>query len=330
MKKLAAILLGAAVLTGLYGCGQEAADTSQTEESSKSGEAVQKEQADGSSSKEGRRYALFLASVPNETTMSIRDQAVETAKEQGIQVEVFIGNDEQATQVGQIETCITEGYDGLMIEPISSEGCIEVMKTAKEAGIAMVTVMQDCSDPSLVSAHVGADHEGAATLQMKEVCEELGGKGKVAVIDGVMGSTGQIQLTAGYESVLKEYPDIQVVEEQSGNWMIDEAMSVTETWLQKYSDLDAVIAQSDQMALGALRACKDLGVTLNISGRDAQTAALKEVADGNLYGTVSQSAYQMGEMAVNVLNDVLDGKEVEDTYFTDNVFVTKDNVSDYE
>lgn len=326
MKKLAAILLGTAVLAGLYGCGNEVADTSQTEE----GEVVQKEQTDDNSSKEGRRYALFLASVPNETTMSIRDQAVETAKEQGIQVEVFIGNDEQATQVGQIETCITEGYDGLMIEPISSEGCIEVMKTAKEAGIAMVTVMQDCSDPSLVSAHVGADHEGAAALQMKEVCEELGGKGKVAIIDGVMGSTGQIQLTAGYESVLKDYLDIQVVEEQSGNWMIDEAMSVTETWLQKYNDLDAVIAQSDQMALGALRACKDLGVTLNISGRDAQTAALTEVAGGNLYGTVSQSAYQMGEMAVNVLNDVLDGKKVEDTYFTDNVFVTKDNISEYQ
>lgn len=326
MKKLAAILLGTAVLAGLYGCGNEVADTSQTEE----GKVVQKEQTDDNSSKEGRRYALFLASVPNETTMSIRDQAVETAKEQGIQVEVFIGNDEQATQVGQIETCITEGYDGLMIEPISSEGCIEVMKTAKEAGIAMVTVMQDCSDPSLVSAHVGADHEGAAALQMKEVCEELGGKGKVAIIDGVMGSTGQIQLTAGYESVLKDYPDIQVVEEQSGNWMIDEAMSVTETWLQKYNDLDAVIAQSDQMALGALRACKDLGVTLNISGRDAQTAALTEVAGGNLYGTVSQSAYQMGEMAVNVLNDVLDGKKVEDTYFTDNVFVTKDNISEYQ
>ncbi len=326
MKKLAAILLGTAVLAGLYGCGNEVADTSQTEE----GKVVQKEQTDDNSSKEGRRYALFLASVPNETTMSIRDQAVETAKEQGIQVEVFIGNDEQATRVGQIETCITEGYDGLMIEPISSEGCIEVMKTAKEAGIAMVTVMQDCSDPSLVSAHVGADHEGAAALQMKEVCEELGGKGKVAIIDGVMGSTGQIQLTAGYESVLKDYPDIQVVEEQSGNWMIDEAMSVTETWLQKYNDLDAVIAQSDQMALGALRACKDLGVTLNISGRDAQTAALTEVAGGNLYGTVSQSAYQMGEMAVNVLNDVLDGKKVEDTYFTDNVFVTKDNISEYQ
>ena len=60
-------------------------------------------------------------------------------------------------------------------------------------------------DPSLVSAHIGADHEGAAALQMKEVCEALGGKGKIAIIDGVMGSTGQIQLTAGYESVLKDF-----------------------------------------------------------------------------------------------------------------------------
>ena len=153
MKKLAAILLSAAMVLAMAGCqGNTGKET--------------KEQAD--SGKESRRYALFLASVPNETTTSIRDQAIETAKEMGISVEVFIGNDEQATQVAQIETCITEGYDGLMIEPISSDGCLSVMKSAKEAGIAMVTVMQDCSDPSLVSAHIGADHEGAAALQMKD------------------------------------------------------------------------------------------------------------------------------------------------------------------
>ena len=144
-----------------------------------------------------------------------------------------------------------------------------------------------------------------------------------------MGSTGQIQLTAGYESVLKDYPEIEVVEEQSGNWMIDEAMDITETWLQKYDDLDAILGQSDQMALGALQACKDAGVTMNISGRDAQTAALKEVEAGNMFGTVSQSAYQMGDMAVKVITDVLDGKSVDDKYFTENAFVTKDNAEEY-
>lgn len=224
MKKLAAILLSAALAFALAGCQEDTkSDTKGQEETGTSSE-------EGANSEESRRYALFLASVPNETTTSIRDQAIETAKEMGITVEVFIGNDEQATQVAQIETCITEGYDGLMIEPISSDGCLSVMKSAKDAGIAMVTVMQDCSDPSLVSAHIGADHEGAAALQMKEVCEALGGKGKIAIIDGVMGSTGQIQLTAGYDSVLKDYPDIEVIEEQSGNWMIDEAMDITETW----------------------------------------------------------------------------------------------------
>lgn len=331
MKKLIAMLLGIMLVLMITACGQESVGNGEAE--TKPAETANKSTGEDNTertSAEGRRYALFLASVPNETTMSIRDQAIETGKENGIQVEVFIGNDEQATQVAQIETCITEGYDGLMIEPISSEGCIEVMKTAIDAGIPMVTVMQDCSDASLVSAHIGADHEGAAALQMKEVCEALGGEGRIAIIDGVMGSTGQLQLTAGYESVLKEYPGIEVVEEQSGNWMIDEAMSVAETWLQKHDDLDAILGQSDQMALGALKACTDLGVELNISGRDAQTAALKEIEAGNMYGSVSQSAYQMGEMAVNVLNEVLDGKDVEDTYFTENVFVTKDNVSEFQ
>ena len=83
------------------------------------------------------------------------------------------------------------------------------------------------------------------------------------------------------------------------------------------------------MALGALQACKDAGVTMNISGRDAQTAALKEVEAGNMFGTVSQSAYQMGDMAVKVITDVLDGKSVDDKYFTENAFVTKDNAEEY-
>lgn len=329
MKKLTAIILSAVMVFAMAGCQGNTGN--ETKEPAGNGN-VSDEDAESISAddgKESRRYALFLASVPNETTTSIRDQAIETAKGMGISVEVFIGNDEQATQVAQIETCITEGYDGLMIEPISSDGCLSVMKSAKEAGIAMVTVMQDCSDPSLVSAHIGADHEGAAALQMKEVCEALGGKGKIAIIDGVMGSTGQIQLTAGYESVLKDYPEIEVVEEQSGNWMIDEAMDITETWLQKYDDLDAILGQSDQMALGALQACKDAAVTINISGRDAQTAALKEVEAGNMFGTVSQSAYQMGDMAVKVITDVLDGKSVDDKYFTENAFVTKDNAAEY-
>lgn len=322
MKKMLAVVMSMVVICSVAGCGAESSEGSANE----TAENTQSQETQT----EDMRFALFLASVPNETTTAIKDAAEARAEELGFTCETFIGNDDQNEQVSQIETCITEGYDGLMIEPITSDGCLTVMKEAQDAGIPVVTVMQDCSDPSLVYSHIGADHEGAGQLQMEQVCEALGGEGKIAVITGVMGSTGQIQLSDGYAAALEEYPDIEVVEEQDAEWLIDNAMSITETWLQKYDDLDAIVAQSDQMALGALQACKDMGVEINISGRDAQTAALEEVAGGAMFGTVSQSAGQMGSTAVDVLLDVIDGKEVEDSYYTENVFVNKDNVGEFQ
>lgn len=321
MKKKLVVLMGCLLVLGMAGCG--AKEESVTESSAAEAEVSTEEGDD-------LKFALFLASVPNETTTSIKDCAETRAEELGFTCETFIGNDDQNLQVSQIETCIVEGYDGLIIEPITSDGCLTVMKEAQSAKIPVVTVMQDCSDPSLVYSHIGADHEGAGALQMEKVCEALSGKGKIAVITGVMGSTGQMQLSDGYASVLAEYPDIEVVEEQDAEWLIDNAMSIAETWLQKYDDLDAIVAQSDQMALGALQACKDMGIEMNISGRDAQTAALEEVAAGTLFGTVSQSAGSMGTTAVDTLLAVINGEEVEATYFTENVFVATDNVADYQ
>lgn len=322
MKKKLAVLMGCFMVLGLAACGT-AQETATTEAGTAQEESGAEETGD-------LKFALFLASVPNETTTSIKDCAEARAKELGFTCETFIGNDDQNMQVSQIETCIVEEYDGLIIEPITSDGCLTVMQQAKDAEIPVVTVMQDCADPSLVYSHIGADHEGAGSLQMEKVCEALGGKGKIAVITGVMGSTGQMQLSDGYAAALENYPDIEVVEEQDAEWLIDNAMSIAETWLQKYDDLDAIVAQSDQMALGALQACKDMGVEMNISGRDAQTAALEEVAAGTMFGTVCQSAGTMGTMAVDTILNVIEGNEVETSYFTDNVFVTKENVADYQ
>ena len=328
MKKAIAMVMSMMVVFSVMGCGADSSSENGSETAQEAENGAGEETKEGGT--EDMRFALFLASVPNETTTSIKEAAEARAEELGFTCETFIGNDDQNEQVSQIETCITEGYDGLMIEPITSDGCLTVMKEAKDAGIPVVTVMQDCSDPSLVYSHIGADHKGAGKLQMEQVCKALGGKGKIAVITGVMGSTGQIQLSDGYEAALENYPDIEVVEEQDAEWLIDNAMSIAETWLQKYDDLDAIVAQSDQMALGALQACKDMGVEINISGRDAQTAALKEVADGSMFGTVSQNSGQMGTTAVDVLLQVIDGEEVEDTYFTDNVFVNSENVTEFQ
>lgn len=320
----------------LFGCakGNDSAkdtdDKATTDDSAKADSTDSSDSASGDIDVSGMKFALFMASTPNETTTSFRDEAIKTAESYGCTLDVFIADGDQAKQVNDIETCIVQGYDGLVIEPVSADGCNEIMGTAKSEGIPMVTIMQDCTDPSLVYAHCGADHEGAGYLQMKEVCEKLGGKGKIAIITGQKGTTGEIQLSAGYKTALDEYPDIEVVEEQDGFYMIDDALSITETWLQKYDDLDAIVSQSDQMCLGSLQACKDAGISdINLSGRDANTATLNAVKAGEVYGTVSQSAYQMGSNAVNSLVTVIKGGTVEPVIFTENVFVTADNVDDF-
>jgi inositol transport system substrate-binding protein len=334
MRKILALLLAALMVFALIGCSSENSNSNTTDDSTNSTDTSTNDESNNSDQNDvdvtGMRLALFMASTPNETTTSFRDEAIKVAEEYGCTLEVFIGDGDQAKQVNDIETCIVQGYDGLIIEPVTADGCNKIMETAKESGIPMVTIMQDCTDPSLVYSHCGADHEGAGYLQMKEVCEAIGGQGKIAIITGQKGTTGEIQLSTGYETALSEYPDVEVVEEQDGFWMIDDALSITETWLQKYNDLDAIVAQSDQMTLGALQACKDAGITdINLTGRDANTATLEAVKAGEVYGTVSQNAYQMGANAVNSLITVIKGGSVESVIYTDNVFVTADNVDEY-
>jgi len=336
-KLLAFLLTGILAGTMLAGCGSNAAeetkdDTAETVESKEAAETTEEsaDSSDTANSGEGKKYAIFIAINSNAFTMSVGDGAVDYGKEIGAEVTVFDGKGDQDTQVKQIETCITQGYDGFVIEPVSSDGAIPVIKQGQEAGIPMVTVIQECADQSLVSSFVGADHYEASVIQMESTLEKLGGKGKIAIINGQMGTTGQIQITEAFNAVLEKYPDVEVVEEQSANWVIDEALKITETWLQKYDDIDAIVGQSDAMALGAMKACQDAGTQMIISGRDAVPDALNAIEAGTMYCSINQGGPEMGAKSIEFVNKLANGETVEESYYTTNTLVTAENVADFK
>lgn len=324
-KRLLSILL-TGVLAGvmLTGCGSKEAAEPAVEPAEESAEALKTE------TDAGKKYAIFIATNSNAFTMSVGDGAVEYGKEIGADVTVFDGKGDQDTQVKQIETCITQGYDGLVIEPVSSDGAIPVIKQGQEAGIPMVTVIQECSDQSLVSSFVGADHYEASIQQMEATLEKIGGKGKIAIINGQMGTTGQIQITEAFDAVLAKYPNVEVVEQQSANWMIDEALKITETWLQKYDDIDAIVGQSDAMALGAMKACQDAGIEMVISGRDAVPDTLNAIEAGKMYCSINQGGPEMGSKSIEFVDILANGGTVDESYYTKNILVTADNVADFK
>jgi len=120
------------------------------------------------------------------------------------------------------------------------------------------------------------------------------------------------------------------VEEQSANWMIDEALKITETWLQKYDDIDAIVGQSDAMALGAMKACQDAGTQMIISGRDAVPDALNAIEAGTMYCSINQGGPEMGAKSIEFVNKLANGETVEESYYTTNTLVTAENVADFK
>ena len=143
-----------------------------------------------------------------------------------------------------------------------------------------------------------------------------------------MGSDGQIQRKAGYDEVLAENPDVTVTFEQTANWDTAEALTLTENWLSTGKPIDAIVSQNDSMAIGALKALSDSGKSedVKVFGVDATEEGVASIQSGGLDGTVSQDTPGMGRLGVDVLLDVINGKDVDPLNFSEAVWITADNV----
>lgn len=325
-KRVLALLLAGLMSVGMLAGCSGAGDGSKKEDTSGADQSTASTGSDESKGKIG----VFIAQNGNEFTMTVGNSAKERGEALGYEVSIFDGQADQDTQVGQIENCITQGYKGLIIEPVSNDGLNTVLRDALDSGIAVVTVVQTCAVQDELTAFVGADYEEASYVEAKSALEAIGGKGKICILKGQMGTSGEMVCTAGFERALAEFPEVEVLEDQAADWQTDKGLQITETWLQKYSDIDAILAEDDPMALGAVKACTDAGKTdIVIIGRNGDTAALEAIKDGQMLLTVQSNPVGMGATAAEVVDMAINGEATESNYATDNTVITIDNVDEF-
>jgi ribose transport system substrate-binding protein/inositol transport system substrate-binding protein len=166
---------------------------------------------------------------------------------------------------------------------------------------------------------------------MAAAAKALGGKGSVALLLGPMGSDAQIGRSAGYKKILDQNPGMSVAFEQTANWDAEAALKLVENWLQTGKPIDAVVAQNDGMALGALKAIEDAQLLsrIKVYGLDAVPDALAAVKDGRLTGIVSQNTSLQGSRSVDVMFDALSGKTVPPEVIVEQVFIDAANIAGY-
>ncbi|MBB2959058.1 sugar ABC transporter substrate-binding protein [Pseudoclavibacter helvolus] len=286
------------------------------------------ESGDGAGGGENGRIALAMSHMSNEFVKTVAEAAQAKGEELGYEVVVFDGAQDASTQVGQIEQAVSQGYAGILVEPVSKDGVVPGLIAANDAGIPIATIVQQAQDQSLAAAYVGGDEEKAGELQMTEAIEAIGGSGEIALLYGPMGSDAQLARKAGYDLALEKNPGVTIAFEQTGNWVTAEALELTENWLSTGTALKGIVAQNDGMAVGAAQAVTNAGKTgeIPVFGIDATADGVAAINDGSLAGTVSQDTAGIGELGVETIVKVINGEQVESEVLTEATWITKENV----
>lgn len=215
-------------------------------------------------------------------------------------------------QVRQVEDAIQKGVDAIAIAPIDSEGIIPAIEKANAAGIPVITTNSKSSGGDL-ETFIGVDNYEAAKTLAEYMMKELDGKGNVVIIEGnPAGQTSQDRV-AGFTEVIEQYPDVNLLVSQPGMFQRAEAMAIMENLIQANPDIDAVMALNDEMALGALQALQDAGITdVKVTGFDGAKEGLEAIVRGALFASMNQAPFDQGGVAVRAAVDVLNGKKIDD------------------
>ncbi|MDR0452064.1 MAG: substrate-binding domain-containing protein [Treponema sp.] len=249
-------------------------------------------------------------------------------------VTVFDAEGDMNKQIQQAEDAITQRFDAIVLIAVDYDGSAPIIDMAEEAGIVLVGDNTTTNNISKVT-YVGSDDVDAGKIQGEYLKTRLQPGARVCYMMGPIGVSPQIFRKQGIEESLfnDASMNIQVLEEQTANWRRDTAMSLAEDWLTKYNnDIDAIICQNDDMAMGALEAAEAKGVKdqVIIVGVDAIADALKAIEAGRLDATVFQDAAGQGAGGVDAAIKLLEiGQKKMDDVWIPFKAVTKDNVTQF-
>ncbi|MEC8080177.1 MAG: sugar ABC transporter substrate-binding protein [Pseudomonadota bacterium] len=255
----------------------------------------------------------------------------------GVNLQIEDGKNEVGTQLNQIQNFIASGVDAIIVNPVDTDATVSMSDDAQAAGIPLVYVNRQPINVDLLpdnQAFIASNEVDSGTLQTKEVCRLLGGKGNIAILMGALTDQAGLQRTQDIYDVIDtpECSGMKVVTKQTGLWQRTMANDITTNWLSAGIEFDALIANNDEMAIGAIQALHAFGTDLDsvvVAGIDATQDALEAMRRGELDVTVFQDAAGQGSGAVDVAVDLANGKDVAQKVWVPFELVVPANMDQY-
>lgn len=210
-------------------------------------------------------------------------------------------------QVSFIDDVINQKYDAIVLQAQDAAALSASVKAAESKGIIVITVNLAVYQKHTASVQM-ADIS-AGYLVGKEMGKQLGGKGNVAIIQSPPGALLGVNREKGFRQAMAElYPDIKIVAAQSAEgWKKEIAITIMNSFLQSFKQLDGVFAVNDNMAEGAMIAAEAAGrlSQIKIWGANGQKSTLELIEKGKIAGTAYNNCFAQGSLIAEMLMERL-------------------------
>jgi ribose transport system substrate-binding protein len=245
-------------------------------------------------------------------------------------VKTASGAPEQANQLQDLVT--VNKINALVIFPFESASLTQPVAQVKKKGVYVTVVDRGLTDTSAQDAYVAGDNTAFGKLPAEYLAKQMGGKGNIVALRGIP-TTLDNERWAAFESVMKQYPDIKILDAKYANWNRDDAFKVMQDYLTRFKHIDAVWAADDDMMVGVLKAIDQAKRTdiKEVFGGAGSKEAVKRIIDGDarVQADVSYSPKFIYDAIKMTADARLKGEKLPPTTIIPSVLITKDNAKQF-
>ncbi|MDN7746568.1 sugar ABC transporter substrate-binding protein [Burkholderia multivorans] len=283
------------------------------------------------------KIGVTMASFDDTFLTILRNSIADAAKKDGATVQIEDAGNDVGKQLSQVQNMIAQKVDAIIVNAVDTDATPKITKMVTAAKIPLVYVNRKPvyfdKLPAGVAV-VASDEKQSGTLQARQVCKLLGGKGDLLVLMGELSNESARARTKDIEEVIatKDCAGMRIVDKREGKWSRTQGQDITMNWLSSGMKFDAIVSNNDEMAIGAinaLKAARKWTPKTIVAGIDATPDGLASMKSGELKVSVYQNASGQGTQAVAAALKLAKKQNVDRYVNVPFELVTPDNMNQY-
>ncbi len=253
--------------------------------------------------------AIVLSTLNNPFFVTMKDGAEAKAEELGYNLIVLDSQNDPSKELSNVEDLTVRGVKAILINPTDSDAVSNAIRMVNRSDIPVLTLDRGASRGDVVS-HIASDNVAGGEMAGHFIVEKVGEQARVIQLEGIAGTSAARERGEGFMNVVKS-SQMDLLASQPADFDRTKGLNVMENLLAANPDAQAVFAQNDEMALGALRAVQASGKEVMIVGFDGTDDGIAAVKRGDMAATIAQQPELIGALGVETADKVLKGEAVD-------------------